>query len=410
MRIIHLNCDAGYSGGATIAAIRIFNEIKKIDNETQFVSRFGYKADIDTVAFSKHKAHQYYFKKKRQVANGCMKLLCGKALPINIVNSGIASFINSLKPDVVHLHWVKADTISIEEIDRIEAPIVWSLHDLWPCLGTDSYPQNNWYKEGYHGCSGVAAWLDSWTWRRKLRAFKGKPIYPVGPSEWASQVAQESIIFQDHNVSCIPYPLDLNCFVPEVQAEARAKWGLEPKRYIVLFGANMGTQWSIKGFDRLVNALPYIDEQVKREMQIAVFGESAPPRTIHSVPVIFLGKTTSSDAMAKLYPVADLFAFPSRQETFGQTKIEALACGVPVAAFNETACAEGIIHGKTGWVAESDDYESFAQGLIWGWELKNNSKLRRESAILARESVKKRHDPGRVGASFYQLYQKIVEK
>ena len=47
---------------------------------------------------------------------------------------------------------------------------------------------------------------------------------------------------------------------------------------------------------------------------------------------IFLG-AMQGDALAKAYAAADVFVFPSRTDTFGLVLLEALASGVPVAAF-----------------------------------------------------------------------------
>jgi len=48
--------------------------------------------------------------------------------------------------------------------------------------------------------------------------------------------------------------------------------------------------------------------------------------------VRFLGALAGTD-LARAYCSADVFVFPSRTDTFGLVMIEALACGVPVAAF-----------------------------------------------------------------------------
>ena len=45
----------------------------------------------------------------------------------------------------------------------------------------------------------------------------------------------------------------------------------------------------------------------------------------------FLG-TQASDALAVHYASADVLVFPSRTDTFGMVLLEALACGLPVAA------------------------------------------------------------------------------
>lgn len=48
--------------------------------------------------------------------------------------------------------------------------------------------------------------------------------------------------------------------------------------------------------------------------------------------VVFLG-TMHGERLAQTYAAADVFVFPSRTDTFGLVLLEALASGVPVAAF-----------------------------------------------------------------------------
>jgi glycosyltransferase involved in cell wall biosynthesis len=47
---------------------------------------------------------------------------------------------------------------------------------------------------------------------------------------------------------------------------------------------------------------------------------------------VFLGKKTGK-ALAEIYAAADVFVFPSRTDTFGLVLLEAIASGLPVAAF-----------------------------------------------------------------------------
>jgi glycosyltransferase involved in cell wall biosynthesis len=47
---------------------------------------------------------------------------------------------------------------------------------------------------------------------------------------------------------------------------------------------------------------------------------------------VFLG-TLSGEALAQAYANADVFVFPSKTDTFGLVMLEALASGVPVAAY-----------------------------------------------------------------------------
>ena len=85
------------------------------------------------------------------------------------------------------------------------------------------------------------------------------------------------------------------------------------------------------------------------------------------IPTSFLGNVSSSSTLVSIYHDADVFAFPSRQETQGLVKREAMLCGLPVVAFDRTACAEGIVPQETGSVAES--IADFAKGLMF-WHAK----------------------------------------
>jgi len=49
---------------------------------------------------------------------------------------------------------------------------------------------------------------------------------------------------------------------------------------------------------------------------------------------------------------ADVFVFPSRTDTFGLVLLEAMACGVPVAAFPVTGPIDVVAHGVSGVLHE----------------------------------------------------------
>ncbi len=56
--------------------------------------------------------------------------------------------------------------------------------------------------------------------------------------------------------------------------------------------------------------------------------------------------------------LSDVFVFPSRTETFGLVSLEALSCGIPVAAHDVMGPADIITHGKDGHL--SDDLQTAA--------------------------------------------------
>lgn len=57
--------------------------------------------------------------------------------------------------------------------------------------------------------------------------------------------------------------------------------------------------------------------------------------------------------LADYYSMADVFVFPSREDTFGIVMIEAMACGTPVAAYPVTGPIDVIDQGATGFMDDS---------------------------------------------------------
>lgn len=71
----------------------------------------------------------------------------------------------------------------------------------------------------------------------------------------------------------------------------------------------------------------------------------------HSEAVAFVGKKTGKD-LAETYANADVFIFPSKNDTFGLTQLEAISSGTPVLAYKGTVSEEIIKEGKSGYLVD----------------------------------------------------------
>jgi L-malate glycosyltransferase len=67
--------------------------------------------------------------------------------------------------------------------------------------------------------------------------------------------------------------------------------------------------------------------------------------------------------MALAYSAADVFVMPSLQEAFGLTALEAISCGVPVAAFDAGGISDTVLHERTGLLAPVGDTTGLAAAI-----------------------------------------------
>ncbi|MEQ1576016.1 MAG: glycosyltransferase family 1 protein [Hyphomicrobium sp.] len=66
---------------------------------------------------------------------------------------------------------------------------------------------------------------------------------------------------------------------------------------------------------------------------------------------VFTGQQTG-EALAESYASADVFVFPSRTDTFGIVLLEAMASGLPIAAYPVMGPADVVQHGTSGVLGE----------------------------------------------------------
>jgi len=103
--------------------------------------------------------------------------------------------------------------------------------------------------------------------------------------------------------------------------------------------------------------------------------------------------------LVDLYSEAEVFVFASVEEAFGLVPIEAMACGAPVAAWNDDAGPnEYVINGINGFLAKPYDLNDFTLNVKN--ILENGFKKRNNKKII--ESVKK--------FSENEQYRKFIEE
>lgn len=289
---------------------------------------------------------------------------------VNVLGSGLVGTDVVQRCDVVHLHWLGSETLSIGEISYVSAAgaVVWTLHDLWAFTGADHHPRDSndlRYRVGYTRESRLPGDgridVDAWVFRRKLKAWKS-PMWLVAPSSYVQTMANESYLASSWPTTVIPNPLDTDVFRPAAEAErlvARAEFGLPANGPLILFGSASRAAHT-KGMDLLAEAL----ERLRSQLPKATFATFGPVAEDLPGWVQQLGYVDSEERLRRLYSTAEAVVVSSRFETFSQVAAEAQACGTPVAAFATSGLLDVVEDRVTGFLAEPYEPEALADAAI----------------------------------------------
>ncbi|UIJ73496.1 glycosyltransferase family 1 protein [Aurantimonas sp. HBX-1] len=99
------------------------------------------------------------------------------------------------------------------------------------------------------------------------------------------------------------------------------------------------------------------------------------PELIKRYPHVHFAGAQTGEALARYYASADVFVFPSKTDTFGIVLIEALACGVPVAAYPEPGPIDVIAGSNAGRISTD-----LREACLAALSLKRSDALERSKA------------------------------
>jgi glycosyltransferase involved in cell wall biosynthesis len=324
--------------------------------------------------------------------------------------SGIIQKIRDLNPDVVHLHWIAGGFIRIEDMARIQKPIVWSLHDMWAFTGGCHYDEGcERYTNNCGACpvlgSSQERDLSRWIFRRKQKAFSRiKNLTINGLSRWLADCAKQSHLLHNQTVVNIPNPIDTNTYMPLSKEQAKNLLGLPRQKKHILFGAMNAASDERKGFAELIRSLDHIQS---RDVELAVFGCSEPKdRPALPFPIHYLGHFQDDISLRILYSAADVMAAPSKQENLSNMIMESMSCGTPVVGFNIGGNGDMIDHQINGYLARPFDPIDLARGIDLCLNKENAKQLRED----ARKKIIQSFDAEFVVKRYIKIYSDIFYK
>ena len=135
----------------------------------------------------------------------------------------------------------------------------------------------------------------------------------------------------------------------------REKYGIKNKKVVL----GVASVWEPrKGLDDFLQ----LSSMLSDDYAIVLIGLSK--KQCENLPknVIGIERTNNQEELAMIYTTADVFVNPSKEETFGMTTVEALACGATPIVYKGTACEE--IVDMYGGIAVNMDINSLYKAIV----------------------------------------------
>lgn len=318
--------------------------------------------------------------------------------------------INEINPDIVHLHWVCASMIPIEDIIRIKAPIVWSLHDMWAFTGGCHYDEEC---KGYEKECGKCKVLQSskekdlsrWIFTRKQNIYnKINRLSIITSSKWMLDCVRNNSLFTGREIGTLPNCIPTNIFQPLNKDIAKKMFNIPSGKKVVLFSAMNPLGDSRKGAKELFSALDLLDV---KDTIFVIAGSSIPAIHQHmKYDTYYIPPLHDDVSLSVMYNIADVLVVPSLQENLANSIAEALCCGVPVVGFNIGGNRDMIEHKKTGYLAKAFDIADLANGI--NWVLSHYDLY--DFVNLCHNDGFKKFNAAFVASLYMKKYIKIIEK
>ena len=158
-------------------------------------------------------------------------------------------------------------------------------------------------------------------------------------------------------IDVIPYGVDLKRFAPSEQIRSTAEQS--PLRLLFV-----GTINQRKGIKYLLEALRLLKT---KQVELTVCGRVVDDLSLFKPfgSQVIVRPSVGRSELIKAYQAADVFAFPSVAEGFGQVLLEALASGLPLLSTTHTAAPDLIDEGIQGFVVEPRRPDLLAQRIDW---------------------------------------------
>ena len=411
MKILHINYHQT-QGGASVAVNRLVKALNSNNVESELLVNEKRVNDKYVTPQFKN-LFSLYFHKIKKVSSIYLKNLLGAndiyKDSISIFPSRLHKTINNSKADIINLHWICNEMISLKEINKINKPIVWTLLDMWPFAGSTHYTENDFYKFHNKKFDEKKKFnIENWVLNRKKKYFNND-IVVICVSKWLEKLVKQSYIFKANKIYTVPLAIDANEWKSIGKVSARKILNFNEDKKYFLFSAFNGIGDKRKGFDLLLEAVSKIDLNIK-DFEIVILGnteglEGIKKKYKYNFRTFDKKKPINDyDLIKTVYSACDILIMPSRLECLGQVPLEAGGCSLPCVSFKDTGVEDIINHKEDGYLAEYLNANDLANGI----NLLCNETINNKMSKNIRNKITQEFSYEKISKKYEDIYKTLT--
>ncbi len=385
---------SNYIGGASVAANNIYDSIKK-HAKSEFICADDYS-----------KRKNINIKTKIRVFIGRLPKLFffknfNQSLSFSLLNSSLLKRIQEQKSkkQIINLHWINRETLSIKDISKINYPLIWTCHDMWPILGAKHIEFKNTNFKNYSLINKIFN-LDYLTWEKKIKYLSKKKIIFIVPSKWLKHKIEKSKIYKNKKIFIIGNPIDTKFWKKTKLINSKKK-----NIPTIVFGGVGINKDLNKGLKLAIKIFEYLNNNLKFKFKVIFFGDKIPTKK-YKFNYESLGYLNKKQ-MRELYSKTKIVLITSKIESFCQVAAEAQSCGAPIIAYKTSGLNDVIKNKFSGELVHNYNYVLFAKKIK---NLLENKELLKKYSKNARKHIIKNYDSKIVAKKYIKVYKNVIKK
>ncbi|HEY3826961.1 MAG TPA: glycosyltransferase family 1 protein [Bryobacteraceae bacterium] len=189
-------------------------------------------------------------------------------------------------------------------------------------------------------------------------------------SEYSRQDMVRFYGMTPERIHVIPEGVDTSIFRPLEDRERLAEWRVRSFGENVPYIAYVGKPTERRNLSPLIRAFSALKKEGRILHKLLIAGADLPGTSPFRKVIaaegmadeVFVRGYIGHDEMPLVYNAADLMVYPSSYEGFGMPVLEAMACGTPVIALNNTAFPE--FAGGVAHLLENAEIPTLKEGIL----------------------------------------------